>query len=191
MTGDTKQHLRREFREIRGGFVRNLAPRARAEAFARLPEPLRARIEDAEVIAMYLAVGDEADPAAIAAFGRMSGKTICLPRLGAPGAAMEFAEWPDDDDELIDGPYGLAQPDHRARALNPDLIVTPLIAFDRRLSRLGQGKGYYDRAFASCPDAFRLGLAWSVQEAALIPVEPWDAALHAVLTELQMIEPIQ
>ena len=188
MTGDGKQRMRRAFRNARKRFVRKLDARTKAEAFGLLPPSLCARLADAQIVAVYLAYGDEADPAAITAFVRMMGKTICLPRLRASGEAMDFAEWPERGDDLIMGPHRLAQPDTRARTLTPDLIVTPLIAFDRRLSRLGQGKGYYDRAFTSCPGAFRLGLAWAVQEAPRIPVEPWDVALNAVLTEHEMIE---
>ena len=73
-------------------------------------------------------------------------------------------------------------------AVTPDVIVAPLIAFDRAMNRLGQGGGYYDRAFARFPDALRIGLAWSAQEIDMIPADPWDLPLHMVMTEVELIE---
>ena len=61
--------------------------------------------------------------------------------------------------------------------MTPDVIVAPLIAFDRAMNRLGQGGGYYDRAFARFPDALRIGLAWSAQELDDVPADPWDLPL--------------
>jgi 5-formyltetrahydrofolate cyclo-ligase len=56
------------------------------------------------------------------------------------------------------------------------------------MNRLGQGGGYYDRAFARYPDALRIGLAWSVQEHDALPADPWDLPLHIILTEVELIE---
>ncbi|MFZ8396223.1 5-formyltetrahydrofolate cyclo-ligase, partial [Staphylococcus aureus] len=67
--------------------------------------------------------------------------------------------------------------------VKPDIILTPMLAFDAKLDRLGQGAGYYDRAFATFPDAWRIGVAWSVQQVESLPTEAWDMPLHAVITE--------
>ena len=65
-----------------------------------------------------------------------------------------------------------------------------LVAFDRSLNRLGQGGGHYDRTFEKYPDAIRIGLAWSVQEADNIPVERHDVTLHAIVTESELIQKV-
>ena len=78
---------------------------------------------------------------------------------------------------------GLSQPSALATELRPDIILTPMLAFDAKLDRLGQGAGYYDGAFARFPDAWRVGVAWSVQRVEDLPVDPWDMPLHAVVTE--------
>lgn len=185
-----KTALRREFRQARISFVGSMDAGARQRAFASLPRSVRSRIMSARVAAVYLHIGAEADPMAIAALANRLGKTICLPRIDANGRTMEFAEWNMTSDQLVPGPLGIVQPSTRAPRVWPDLIVTPLVAFDQTLARLGQGKGFYDRAFASAPDAYRLGLAWSVQQSDALPTEPWDIPLHAVLTELGLIEAI-
>ncbi|RYY12360.1 MAG: 5-formyltetrahydrofolate cyclo-ligase, partial [Alphaproteobacteria bacterium] len=81
------------------------------------------------------------------------------------------------------GPFGLSQPHPDSPALTPDIILAPLLAFDAKLDRLGQGAGYYDRAFATFPDARRIGVAWSVQQVDTLPTDAWDMPLHAIITE--------
>src|SRR3546814_6636497 len=67
------------------------------------------------------------------------------------------------------------------RATRPDTLFpyttrfrSPLLAFDRRLNRLGQGGGHYDRTFARYRHALRIGLAWSAQERDDLILDPWD-----------------
>lgn len=79
---------------------------------------------------------------------------------------------------------GSAAPLPDAAEIDPDLIVTPLLAFDAFGQRLGQGGGYYDRTFAARPGAARVGLAWAAQELDRLPAEAHDIALHGVLTEV-------
>ena len=65
----------------------------------------------------------------------------------------------------------------------PDIVLTPLLAFDAAMNRLGQGAGHYDRVFERLPDAWRIGIAWSVQQVEHIVTDPWDMPLHGVITE--------
>jgi len=95
---------------------------------------------------------------------------------------MRFLAW-ETEATLVAGPFGLSQPAADAIELRPDVILTPLVAFDAKLDRLGQGAGYYDRAFERFPDAWRIGVAWSMQQVEHLPTEPWDMRLHAVVTE--------
>lgn len=78
---------------------------------------------------------------------------------------------------------GLRQPDADASEVSPDLILTPLLAFDAALNRLGYGAGHYDRAFAANMAARRVGVAWDAQQVDSLPVDSWDVPLHAVATE--------
>jgi 5-formyltetrahydrofolate cyclo-ligase len=70
--------------------------------------------------------------------------------------------------------------------LEPDLVITPLLAFDLFGGRLGQGGGYYDRtleALRARKPVVALGLAYAGQQIARAPVEPHDQTLDAILTE--------
>ncbi len=71
-----------------------------------------------------------------------------------------------------------------AEIVDPELIVTPLLAFDDYGGRLGQGGGYYDRTFAARPGAIRVGFGFAGQRVARLPMESHDIPLHGVLTEV-------
>lgn len=140
------------------------------------------------VIASYVPVGGEADPAPLAAAAIARGWRLALPHVTTRAAPMRFLScFPDAP--LVPGPFGLRQPESSAEPLSPDIILTPLVAFDDRLARLGQGAGYYDRAFAALPDAVRLGIGWSIQRVPKVPVDPWDVPLHGVITDIGWIGP--
>lgn len=149
------------------------------------PAPFLARLAQPGVIAAYLPIAGEADPALLVEAAVARGWGLALPRIARRGAPMRFL---DGDAPREPGPMGLTQPVADARELVPDLILTPLVAFDRCLNRLGQGAGFYDRAFADHPQSLRIGVAWSIQRAEAVPTEPWDVPLHAVITEQGWIE---
>ena len=149
---------------------------------------LDARRGDCGIIDSYLPIDGEADPAPLAAAVIGRGWRLALPHVTTRAAPMRFLRW-SADAPLILGPFGLHQPEAAAEPLSPDIILTPLVAFDDQLARLGQGAGYYDRAFAALPGALRIGIAWSVQRVPKVPVDPWDVALHGVVTEHGWIGP--
>ncbi len=167
--------------------------RAARLAFAaqcdRTPAPsseFLARLAPAVVVASYVPMAGEADPALLEQAATAVGCAIALPHITTRDAPMRFLAV-DSDAALVPGPFGLRQPRHDAPALVPDIILTPLVAFDSRLNRLGQGAGYYDRVFDAFPTAWRIGIAWSAQRVDAVPVESWDVKLHAIVTEQEWI----
>ena len=171
-----KKALRAKLRAVRDAFALGQAPRLEP------PSPYLQRLHAGVVVASYLPIGGEADPAPLVAAARAAGCTLALPWVRDKASPLVFVRW-ERGAPLEDGPFGLRQPPRDSGEVAPDLILAPLVGFDRQLNRLGQGAGHYDRAFAAHPDAWRLGLAWSVQEVAALPADPWDVPLDAVLTE--------
>jgi 5-formyltetrahydrofolate cyclo-ligase len=106
---------------------------------------------------------------------------IVLPVTPERGQPLTFRKW-NVDDALLAGRFGTQHPD--GPEMTPDFILVPLLAFDLQGNRLGYGAGYYDRSFATLPNAFRLGCAFAAQEFAEVPAGPDDVRLHAVVTEI-------
>ena len=139
-------------------------------------------------MASYAAIGSEASPSAFEATARVAGCRLALPFVVDRATPLRFLAWAEGR-PLVPGPYGLRNPPSDAAEVVPDLIITPLVGFDRTLNRLGQGAGHYDRAFATHPAARRVGLAWSMQEMDALPADAWDMPLQAVATEREWIAP--
>jgi 5-formyltetrahydrofolate cyclo-ligase len=170
-----------------------LALRARAraarDAFVAMsrpdilpPEAYLTRLAPGRVVASYIPIGSEADPVLLVEAAQAAGCVLVLPHVVSRAEPIRFLAW-EIEGELATGPFGLQQPPSHAVELRPDIILTPLLGYDDARNRLGQGAGHYDRAFAAFPDAWRLGVAYSVQRLADLPVDPWDVPLHAIVTE--------
>ncbi len=144
------------------------------------------RLTPGVVIASYIPVGSEADPAPFVAAATRAGCILALPHVVDRETPIRFLAW-DVEVALAAGPFGLSQPPRNAQLLTPDIILTPLVGFDRYGNRIGQGAGHYDRAFAACPGAWRVGLALAVQEVDRLVPDPWDVPLHAIATDIEWI----
>jgi 5-formyltetrahydrofolate cyclo-ligase len=183
---DVKSNLRLKFKAKRDGFVAALSEGELALAFSRLPSPLAALCTPGKVVAGYIAIGSEADASKLLAAAGAQGCTLALPHVTGRVAPMRFLQW-SSGDALESGPFGLMQPRETAAVVVPDIALVPLVAFDERLMRLGQGAGHYDRALSVLDNCIAVGVAWSVQQADALPADPWDVPVDAVLTEKSWI----
>jgi 5-formyltetrahydrofolate cyclo-ligase len=175
-----KRALRAHLHALRDGF-------ARTGAIATPPAFL-ARLSPGMTVASYVPIGSEADPGPLADAAARAGCHLALPHVVDRATPIRFLAW-QHGAPLVAGPFGLSQPPDSAPACAPDIILTPLVGFDRRGNRLGQGAGHYDRAFAAHPAAWRIGVAWSVQQVDALAPDPWDVPLHAIVTESEWIVP--
>jgi 5-formyltetrahydrofolate cyclo-ligase len=155
------------------------------EPLAKLfPEPA------GKVAALYHGLGSEISPLILAGQMREAGWTLALPAVeDAEAARMVFRAW-DPDRPLVHDAIGLRAPPPEQPVLEPDLVITPLLAFQADGVRLGQGGGYYDRALEALrarKSVFVLGLAYSGQQVENLPHEPHDQRLDAILTEKEYI----
>jgi 5-formyltetrahydrofolate cyclo-ligase len=112
-----------------------------------------------------------------------------LPVVMAKGKPLVFRRW-FPGDPLVNGTWDLRVPPAEAPAVEPDLLLVPLLAFDRRGYRLGYGGGFYDRSLAELrvkKPVVAIGVAYADQEVDHVPTAPEDARLDAVLTERGLI----
>jgi 5-formyltetrahydrofolate cyclo-ligase len=160
-----------------------IAEVAREPLARRFPEPA------GKVAALYYEFGSEVSPRILAEQLAEAGWILALPSVEGESGAMVFRRW-DRAAPLIRDEIGLHAPSAENDILEPDLVIVPLLAFDRDGVRLGQGGGYYDRALEALKarrEVFVLGLGYSGQETANLPREPHDQALDAILTEKEYI----
>lgn len=135
-----------------------------------------------ETVALYRAMGSELDTDALANVLHQAGRRLCLPVVVERDAAMIFRLWAPGEPLELDA-AGCPAPLPLGEVVTPELILTPLLAYDAHGGRLGQGGGYYDRTFAVLPEARRVGFAYAGQQVDRLDLEPHDMRLHGVLSE--------
>jgi 5-formyltetrahydrofolate cyclo-ligase len=186
----TKIELRRQLRARRGALTRAQQTRAAAELARRLAATRVFRVS--RRIACYLPNDGEIDPRPLIERIWALKKDCYLPVLShTPHEHLWFARVTPDT-PLTLNTYGIPEPriaGEWLRARQLDLILLPLVGFDLAGNRLGMGAGFYDR----CLEFLRLrrvwkkprvvGLAHECQRVAQLPVNDWDIALDAVVTD--------
>jgi 5-formyltetrahydrofolate cyclo-ligase len=167
---------------------------ARAAAFARRAEAFAAgQGQAAEILADYLAVQrgkvlsgympmrTEIDP--LPAMAAHEGP-VGVPVIVAKAAPLRFREW-SPGCLMVEGAFKALIPEAGAWVV-PEVLIVPLLAWDRRGYRLGYGGGFYDRTLEGLRargPVLAVGYAFSAQEVAEVPTDAFDQRLDAVVTE--------
>ncbi|HVT31912.1 MAG TPA: 5-formyltetrahydrofolate cyclo-ligase [Rhodanobacteraceae bacterium] len=146
-------------------------------------------------IAGYWAIAGELPLAAIIGGLRARGQAYHLPVIDANKRLTFAAWWPGM--EITPNRLGIPEPGDTDASLAPDaldVVLVPLLGFDRRGHRLGFGGGYYDRSFAFLRDVERpakpllVGIGYALQEVERVPPEDWDVPLDYIATERELID---
>jgi 5-formyltetrahydrofolate cyclo-ligase len=141
-------------------------------------------------LAAYLPIRSECDPGAVIAWASQNGIATALPAV-VDDATIVFRRYRPGD-PLAPGGLGTRAPSETAPAVDPDMIIAPVIAFDRTGARLGHGRGFYDRAIGTMRarglDPLIVGVAFAVQEVANIPIDPHDVHLDWIVTENETLD---
>ena len=136
-------------------------------------------------LAGYMPMRTEIDPLpAMAAHGGPVGVPVIL---GA-GIPLQFREW-SPGAEMVPGEFGALIP-KEGPWVTPEVVIVPLLSFDRRGYRLGYGGGFYDRTLEKLREKapiIAIGFAFSTQEVAEVPIEPTDQPLDLIVTETGII----
>jgi 5-formyltetrahydrofolate cyclo-ligase len=160
---------------------------ANAAAPARLAEAVLAHYAPppGAIIAGYWPMGDEMDPRPLMLALAARGHVLALPVTPPRGEPLAFRAWAPGG-ALRPGPMGTSEP-VAGEELRPDVLLVPLLAFDRAGRRLGYGGGYYDRTLAALPGAKAIGIAYAGQEMPEVPAGPQDMRLPLIATEDSVI----
>jgi len=137
-----------------------------------------------KILAGYMPINTEIDPLPVMTDWAEQGGQVVVPIVPHNGGPLTFHLWTPDA-EMKEGAYGAQVPVEEVEA-TPDIIIVPMLAFDRSGNRLGYGGGYYDKTLAhlrAANDVVAIGFAFSAQRAAALPVEDTDQQLDVLVTE--------
>nr|WP_172331723.1 5-formyltetrahydrofolate cyclo-ligase [Mangrovicoccus sp. HB161399] len=152
-------------------------------------EALRALLAQfgGQVVAGYSPIGTEIDPFPALA-GLAETHRLCLPVTHGRGHPLTFHLW-SPGVALQSAGFGTSAP-VEAPEVVPDVLVVPMLAFDRTGGRMGYGAGHYDRTLdllRSRGPVKAYGFAYAAQEFEALPQEPTDQPLDGVVTENGLI----
>ena len=153
----------------------------------RIYSYLKKRNYNLKVIGGYYPTNYEIDDLEILNYFFKKGSTISLPKIKKK-SQMEFFKWHKNDPLLINK-YGIPEPDI-AKKVCPDILIVPLVGFDKELNRLGYGGGFYDRyiqKISKIKKIVKVGLAFSFQKIKKIPTNEHDQKLDVIVTEKDII----
>jgi 5-formyltetrahydrofolate cyclo-ligase len=159
-----------------------------AEAIAARPFPLKIRA--GIVVSGFTPLKSEINALPLLRRLEELGARLALPRIVARGEPLSMRSW-QFGAPLERGQWGIREPKPDAPEVDPDIVLVPLLAFDRAGHRIGYGAGYYDMTIAGLRErrpVTAVGLAFAVQEVPNVPTTEHDERLDLVLTEREAID---
>jgi 5-formyltetrahydrofolate cyclo-ligase len=182
-----KERLRREAIARRDA----LPPEERqaaAEAIAARKFPLATM--PGTIVSGFIPLKSEINPLPL--MRKLAGQSarLALPIVAGRGKSLIMREW-NFGEPLATGVWGIREPKSEAAVVDPDILLVPLLAFDRAGYRIGYGGGYYDLTLAQLrarKAVIAVGLAFAAQQVTAVPATPRDALLDLVLTEREVID---
>lgn len=176
---ETKSELRTKMLKLRDSIS------GREQKDAQIQDTLLSlsQFQSAETVAFYLSKGSEVNTKQMIEESIRQGKAILVPVTGHEIQFVHFTSFND----LAPAKFGVLEPKTRKIAANsPDVVITPGIAFDLDLHRLGYGRGYYDKLFKKI-NSKRIGICYDSQIVEKIPRHEHDQKLDAIVTEKRII----
>ena len=159
-----------------------------AETIAARPFPVS--VPPGAVVAGFMPLKSEINPLPLMRKLAEQGAALALPVVAGKGQPLIMRAWTFGG-PLASGVWGIREPMPDAPAVDPDILIVPLLAFDRRGLRLGYGAGYYDMtltALRARKPVVAIGIGYAAQEVDTVPITPRDARLELVLTERETID---
>jgi 5-formyltetrahydrofolate cyclo-ligase len=141
-----------------------------------------------KIIGGYYPVNFEIDDLALLRKFKKNKFNICLPVI-KKNFQMDFYPWTFSEPLKINR-YGIPEPEIK-NIVYPDVLLIPLLAFDKSLNRLGYGGGYYDRLIKKLSkkkNIIKIGLAFSIQEIDKVPINKYDQKLDYIVTNKNIIK---
>ena len=142
------------------------------------------------VIGGYWPMRDELDVTPLLRHLHERGHVCLLPVVIERGVPLVFRTW-SPGTPLVRGPFGVQEPGGDCPEARPEIVLVPVLAFDRSGHRLGYGAGYYDRtlrALRRTGPVLAVGIAYEGQSIATVPHDQTDEPLDWVVTEAEAMQ---
>jgi 5-formyltetrahydrofolate cyclo-ligase len=162
--------------------------RAAAEAISSRKFPLS--ITPSTILSGFMPLKSEINPLPLMQKLAEAGARLALPAIAGRGKPLIMRAW-EFGAPLDRGQWGIREPKPDALEVEPDILLVPLLAFDRAGYRIGYGAGYYDMTIhrlRALKPVIAIGIAFAAQEVPKIPTTPRDERLDLVLTEREVID---
>jgi len=182
-----KTELRREALARRDALPAELR-KAAAETIAARAFPLT--IAPGTIVSGFMPLKSEINPLLLMRKLSEAGAELALPVVAGRGKPLIMRGWRWGA-PLAAGVWGIREPTSESPQIEPDILLVPLLAFDRSGHRIGYGAGYYDLTIAQLrgkKPITAVGLAFAAQEIVHVPRTSFDAPLDLVLTEQEAID---
>ncbi len=186
-TAGQKEQLRNKALALRDALP---AAERQAAAEAIAPRAFPAPVPPGAIVSGFFPMGSEISPMPLLKRLADKGATLALPVVAGRGKPLIMRAWKFGD-ALDTGVWGIRQPKVDAPEVDPDIVIVPLLAFDRTGHRIGYGAGYYDMTIArlrGIKSITAIGIAFAAQEIPKVPATERDAWLDLVLTEREVID---
>jgi 5-formyltetrahydrofolate cyclo-ligase len=159
-----------------------------AETIAAREFPLA--ITSSTILSGFMPLKSEINPLPLLQKLAEAGARLALPAIAGRGKPLIMRAW-EFGAPLDRGQWGIREPKADVPEVEPDILLVPLLAFDRAGYRLGYGAGYYDMTIhrlRGLKPVTAVGIAYAAQEVPKIPTTPRDERLDLVLTEREVID---
>jgi 5-formyltetrahydrofolate cyclo-ligase len=166
------------------------ARKAAAEAITSRKFPLAIAMTPGVIVSGFMPLKSEINPLPLLQKLAEAGARLALPAIAGRGKPLIMRAW-EFGAPLDRGQWGIREPKPEASEVEPDILLVPLLAFDRAGYRLGYGAGYYDMTIhrlRALRPVIAVGIAFAAQEVPKIPTTPRDERLDLVLTEREVID---
>ena len=175
---------RKRFREARRGLTspqRHAIGEALMAGLERLIAVQSAGTGDG-IVAFYWPIKDEPDLRSLMTELHASGRRIALPLVETRAAPLVFRQW--TPETRMERGRNIPVPPGDAPEVMPDVVLAPLMGWDREGYRLGYGGGYFDRTLAALsPRPFSIGVGLAAAQLPTIYPQPHDIPMDVILTE--------
>lgn len=180
-----RTEIRRRRLQLDDEFLNEVDKKLPSDIFSLEDEDFKAKFRSAKRIALYRATGGEVPCDGLAKALMKKGKICCFPRI--EGERMVFCDCSTlDEKSFRTGAFGIKEPVDTQVPVDPesiDIVVLPAVAYNEEGTRLGQGKGFYDRFYAEIKGKkpLLLGVCYDFQISSEIPVEEHDISADVIV----------